>query len=189
MALTLASCRRRTRRAHGCAARRLPHLVRRKPALGQDVEHFPANIAGRADHCDLVTHRSLSGQKATGPLLRLTGTCVLLCENRYQDNVGPCLRDVDAVAKARHGHSPHASIWRLQPSPTRSDRHAGAPVRLCGGFGVVCHPRPCGTRPAANLARRRSGAEAGLGRGRPLASELRPQSARIRQKKQPLTLS
>src|SRR5215831_690947 len=31
-----------------------------KFALVQNVEHFAPDIAGRADHCDFVTHRSLS---------------------------------------------------------------------------------------------------------------------------------
>ncbi len=47
------------------AARGQGHdLVRGKFALIQDVEHFPSDIAGRADHCDFVTHRSLSDEKA-----------------------------------------------------------------------------------------------------------------------------
>lgn len=47
------------------AARRQGHdLVRGEFALIQDVEHFPSDIAGRADDCDFVTHRSLSDEKA-----------------------------------------------------------------------------------------------------------------------------
>ena len=34
-------------------------LVHRKFALGEDVQHFPADIAGGADDCDLVTHLEL----------------------------------------------------------------------------------------------------------------------------------
>ena len=47
------------------------HLVGRKLPLGQDVEHFPAHIAGGADDCDLVTHdslRRLSNLRAAGPV-------------------------------------------------------------------------------------------------------------------------
>ena len=51
------------------AARRQRHdLVGREFALVQDVEHFPPDIAGRADHCDFVTHRSLSEEKCRHPL-------------------------------------------------------------------------------------------------------------------------
>src|SRR6201999_4349036 len=38
-----------------------------KFALVENVEHFPPDIAGRADHCDFVTHRSLSDEKCRPP--------------------------------------------------------------------------------------------------------------------------
>ena len=31
-----------------------------KCPLGEDIEHFPPDIPGRADYCNLVTHRLLS---------------------------------------------------------------------------------------------------------------------------------
>jgi hypothetical protein len=46
------------------AARRQRHdLVGGEFALVENVEHFPSDIAGRANHCDFVTHRSLSDEK------------------------------------------------------------------------------------------------------------------------------
>ena len=49
--------------AHAAARGQRHDLVGRKFALGQNVEHLAPDIAGGADHCDLVTHRSLSGEK------------------------------------------------------------------------------------------------------------------------------
>ena len=46
------------------AARGQHHdLVGGEFALVQDVEHFAPDIAGRTDHRDFVTHRSLSDEK------------------------------------------------------------------------------------------------------------------------------
>ena len=43
--------------AHAAARGQRHHLVGRELPLGQNVEHFPPHIAGRADHGDFVTHR------------------------------------------------------------------------------------------------------------------------------------
>ena len=43
------------------------HLVGGKRPLGEDVQHFAADIAGRADDGDLVTHCSLSGIALPSP--------------------------------------------------------------------------------------------------------------------------
>ena len=44
---------------HALAAARgeRDHLVGGERPLGENIEHFPAHIAGRADHGDVVTHR------------------------------------------------------------------------------------------------------------------------------------
>src|SRR5215475_9164155 len=48
---------------HAPARRQRHDLVGGEFALIENSEHFPSDIAGRADHCDFVTHRSLSEEK------------------------------------------------------------------------------------------------------------------------------
>ena len=43
--------------AHAAARGKRHHLVGGERPLGENVEHFPADIAGRADNGDVVTHR------------------------------------------------------------------------------------------------------------------------------------
>src|SRR3546814_3365614 len=45
--------------AGGPGGRHRGHLVRRKLALRQDVQHFAPDIAGRSDHNYAVTHVSI----------------------------------------------------------------------------------------------------------------------------------
>ena len=49
--------------AHAAARRQHHDLVGGEFALIQNVEHFAPDIAGGSNHCDLVTHRSLSERK------------------------------------------------------------------------------------------------------------------------------
>src|ERR1700749_779225 len=44
------------------------HLVSGEFTLVENTQHFPTDIAGRSDHCNFVTHRSLSERNASGPL-------------------------------------------------------------------------------------------------------------------------
>src|SRR3979411_1855849 len=49
--------------AHAAARRQRHHLVSREFAFVENVEHSPPDIAGRSDHRDFITHRSLSEEK------------------------------------------------------------------------------------------------------------------------------
>src|SRR5262249_668833 len=73
--------------AHAAAWRRCHDLIGREFALVENVEHFPPDIAGRADHCDFVTHRSLSEEKCHPPPNVERKAAALLCEKRRQHNV------------------------------------------------------------------------------------------------------
>src|SRR3546814_10859635 len=52
--------------AGGPGGRHRGHLVRRKLALRQDVQHFAPDIAGRSDHNYAVTHVSILLECANG---------------------------------------------------------------------------------------------------------------------------
>src|SRR3546814_17951159 len=52
--------------AGGPGGRHRGHLVRRKLALRQDVQHFAPDLAGRPDHNSAVTHLSLLLEFANG---------------------------------------------------------------------------------------------------------------------------
>ena len=50
--------------AHAATGGQGDHLVSREFAFVQDTEHFAPDIAGRTDHRDFITHRSLSEKTA-----------------------------------------------------------------------------------------------------------------------------
>jgi hypothetical protein len=59
--------------AHAAARRQAPPPRRQGIALVENVEHLAPDIAGGADHCDFVTHRSLSEEKCLPSGLRRKG--------------------------------------------------------------------------------------------------------------------
>ena len=165
------------------AARGQRHdLVGREFALVEDVEHFPPDIAGRADDCDFVTHRSLSEEKCRPRSSRAEReAAALLCEKHRQHNVTmvqravrcspspPTIRPILAI--------PAQSVPRDQLR-RRSLRHGGAAVRLCRGSGAVRHPWRTCLGPVAGRADCRTCRRGRLERRRPFPSSLRPEPAR-----------
>ena len=130
---------------HAAARRQRHDLVGGEFALVQNVEHFPPDIAGRADHCDFVTHRSLSDEKCPPPAARGKGRASASMREtpstqRYH---GAQTFNVDRFGPTRP-ISPDAN----QNPPgadelcRRSLRHGGTPVCLCGDAGAACHPWP-----------------------------------------------
>src|SRR5262249_21664593 len=64
------------------------HFVGGKLALGQDIEHLAAHIAGRADDGDALTHHQLSIEIWLRTAGAEAGTQRLLRENSHKYNAG-----------------------------------------------------------------------------------------------------
>ena len=73
--------------AHAAARGERDDLIGRKRPLGENVEHFAADIAGRADDCDGETHRQTPSRFGLRPLtVRQVGA--LLGQKCRQHNAG-----------------------------------------------------------------------------------------------------
>ena len=92
------------------------HLVGGKLPLGENVEHFAAHIAGRADHGDGVTHQQLLHRNLARTAVAAAGAQRLLREKSRKHNVGGLCRAGAIWGTARGFSAGTVPSQRLAPN-------------------------------------------------------------------------
>ena len=124
--------------AHAAARRQRHHLVSREFALVENVEHFPPDIAGRSDHRDFVTHRSLSEEKCLPAACRRKGKRQrFYARNAVKTTLDRRAWAFDAIVLG-HPSQPLIIRPRIHPALTSfADECCGTLARLIAYVGTL----------------------------------------------------